>query len=110
MAKKRDDFIKRLFQKPYDFFKKLRVPSFIVKLTNLICKYVKIPALGEIIKVAYEISKEVEKDNVPGWIKKQKVVSGINKFAKSLGYEVPKVAANFINELVALYIKLVKKF
>ena len=109
MSKKFDRFIKDFFQKPYDVIKSVKVPSFVLKVTNLIGSYIKIPALGDIIKVAHEISKEVDTEKVPGWIKKRKVVAGITKFAKSFGYNIPKVAANFINELVAIYIKLISK-
>ena len=107
---KRDKIIRSIFQKPYDWFKGIKLPSFLVKITNFIYKYVSISNLAEIVKVAYEISKEVENDTVAGYIKKKKVVSGMQKMAKALGLELPTTLANLINECVAFYIKFSGKF
>lgn len=109
MSKKIDKLIKDFFQKPYDFFKNLAAPKFFVKISQLILKYITIPKLLEIIQVAYKLSNEVENDTVPGYVKKEKVVSGINEFIALLGISLSKTIINFIAELVALYIKIEKE-
>ena len=102
----RDDFIKSLFQTSYDFFKKLKAPDFLVKVSDLILSKIRIPQLAQIINVAYKVSKSVEDKKMTGLAKKGEVVKAIEKFTGLIGVKLPTVMKNFINELVCVYIKL----
>ena len=104
MSKRYDRFINRFFQNPYNWVDR-KAPKLLIRIINFIGRFIKIPKFGDIVKVAYTLSREVEKEGVAGWIKKRKVIAGITKFAKSFGFIIPKVIANLINELVTVYIK-----
>lgn len=105
-----DSFIRGIFQKPYDFFKKMKSPDWLEKMGELLGKFVSIPKLIQVINIAYEISKQVETDGVDGTIKKEKVMEGINKFCDLINLKLSDTIKNFINELVTVYVKFNVKF
>lgn len=100
---------KSKWQVAYDAIKDWRAPRTLRALIDLAWKIMKqYPKISVIAMEAFEISKEVEKEGIEGYLKKRKVVAGINKIAKKFNVELPTTIANAINELCTLAVKLMK--
>ena len=91
---------------PYEIFKNIKAPSWLEKVTDLILSKIRIPQLSQIIKVAYEVSKDVETKKMSGLAKKGEVVKAIESFTSLIGVKLPTVMKNLINEMVAVYVKM----
>lgn len=101
---------KSKWQAVYDAIKDWETPQSLRAIINLAWKIVKkFPKITPIAMKAFEISKEWENEDIAGYLKKRKVVAGINRIAKEFEAEIPKKVAYFINEACSLAAELTKK-
>lgn len=89
----------------------IRTPKLLSIITNVLWKGIKkaYPEIAKyldvIIEIAFKISKAVNEDGTEGYIKKGKVVKGMQELANALGITIPEGLLNLINEVVYFVVK-----